>query len=77
MVSVAYLLLVNLVLMPRIGELMQSPVREAALIASRFPERTVMWGHTLPSFMFYAQKLVQMRQSGFRGFADHQKNTSG
>lgn len=61
-VSVAYLLIVNLVLMPRIGELMQSPVREAAAVASRFPERVVMWGHTLPSFMFYAQKLVQMRR---------------
>ncbi|MDO9110401.1 MAG: hypothetical protein Q7U40_07065, partial [Desulfatirhabdiaceae bacterium] len=59
---VAYLLIVNLVLMPRIGELMQSPVREAAVVASRFPERVVMWGHTLPSYMFYAQKLVQMRR---------------
>jgi len=61
-VSVAYLLLINIVLMPRIGELMQSPAREAALIASRFPERAVMWGHTLPSFMFYTQKFVQMRK---------------
>jgi 4-amino-4-deoxy-L-arabinose transferase-like glycosyltransferase len=61
-VSIAYLLLINLVLMPRIGGLMQSPVREAALIASRLPERAVMWGHTLPSFMFYTRKLVQMRQ---------------
>ncbi|MFH0996515.1 MAG: glycosyltransferase family 39 protein [Pseudomonadota bacterium] len=61
-VSFAYLILINLVLMPRIGGLMQSPVREAALIASRLPERAVMWGHTLPSFMFYTHKLVQMRQ---------------
>ena len=61
-VSVAYLLLINIVLMPRIGELMQSPAREAALIASRLPERAVMWGHTLPSFMFYTQKFVQMRK---------------
>ncbi len=60
-VSLAYLLLVNVVLMPRIGELMQSPVREAAQIASRLPEQAVMWGHTLPSFMFYSKKLVQMR----------------
>ena len=61
-VSVAYLLLVNLVLMPRIGALMQSPVREAAIIASQLPEQAVMWGHTLPSFMFYSHKLVQMRR---------------
>lgn len=61
-VSLAYLLLINIVLMPRIGELMQSPVREAAQIASRLPERSVTWGSTLPSFMFYSHKLVQMRQ---------------
>ena len=60
-VSVAYLLLINLALMPRIGELMQSPVRQAAMIASRLPEQAVMWGHTLPSFMFYSHKRVQMR----------------
>ena len=60
-VSVAYLLLINLVLMPRIGGLLQSPVREAALIASQIPERAVMWGNTLPSFMFYTHKFVQMR----------------
>jgi 4-amino-4-deoxy-L-arabinose transferase-like glycosyltransferase len=61
-VSCAYLLLVNFVLMPRIGALMQSPVREAAMIASRLPEQPVMWGHSLPSFMFYSHKLVQMRR---------------
>jgi 4-amino-4-deoxy-L-arabinose transferase-like glycosyltransferase len=60
-VSVAYLLLVNLALMPRIGGLMQSPVREAALIAAQLPERVVMWGHTLPSFMFYTRNFVQKR----------------
>jgi 4-amino-4-deoxy-L-arabinose transferase-like glycosyltransferase len=60
-VSVAYLIMINLVLMPRIGELMQSPVKEAAQIASHLRERVVMWGHTLPSFMFYSHKLVQMR----------------
>ncbi len=54
-VFVAYLILVNLVLMPRIGKLMGSSVREAAVVASRFP-RAAMWGHTPPSFNFYAQK---------------------
>jgi len=60
--SSVYLLLTNVVLMPRIGELIQVPVREAAMIASRLPDHPVMWGHTLPSFMFYSRKLVQMRQ---------------
>ena len=61
-VSIAYLLLINLALMPRIGELMQSPVREAALIAGRIPERVVMWGHSLPSFTFYSRKFVELRK---------------
>lgn len=60
-VSVAYLLLINLALMPRIGELMQAPVKEAALIAGRMPERVVMWGHSLPSFLFYSRKFVEHR----------------
>jgi 4-amino-4-deoxy-L-arabinose transferase-like glycosyltransferase len=60
-ISIAYLLLINVVLMPRIGELMQSPAKEAAIMASALPDRPVMWGHTLPSFMFYSRKLVDMR----------------
>jgi 4-amino-4-deoxy-L-arabinose transferase-like glycosyltransferase len=60
-VSIAYLLLINLALMPRIGTLMQSPVREAAMIASRLPEQVVMWGHYLPSFSFYSRKYVALR----------------
>ncbi len=60
-VSIVYLVLINVVLMPRVGELMQSPVKEAARVAAEFPDRVVMWGHSLPSFMFYARKLVQMR----------------
>jgi len=60
-VSVAYLLLINLALMPRIGALMQSPVREAAQVAGRIPEQVVMWGHSLPSFTFYSRKFVAFR----------------
>jgi 4-amino-4-deoxy-L-arabinose transferase-like glycosyltransferase len=60
-VSVAYLLLINLALMPRIGTLIQSPVREAAQIAGRLPEQAVMWGHSLPSFIFYSRKFVAFR----------------
>jgi hypothetical protein len=60
-VSVAYLLLINLALMPRIGTLMQSPVREAARIAARIPEQAVMWGHNLPSFAFYSRKVPALR----------------
>jgi 4-amino-4-deoxy-L-arabinose transferase-like glycosyltransferase len=61
-VSLAYLLLVNVLLMPRMGKLMQSPVREAAHIAAKIPGPVVMWGHFLPSFMFYSKKLVLERQ---------------
>ena len=60
-VSIVYLILMNTVLMPRVGELMQSPVKEAAQVAAGLPDKVVMWGHSLPSFMFYTRKFVQMR----------------
>lgn len=61
-VSLAFLVLVNLLLMPRIGELMQSPVKEAADMIKRKPEEpVVMWGHYLPSFMFYSRQFVEIR----------------
>ncbi len=60
-VSLAFLVLVNPLLMPRIGKLMQSPVKEAAETIKRKPEPVVMWGHFLPSFMFYSRQFVEIR----------------
>ena len=45
--------------MPRLGGLMQSPVKEAALIARQNNDDVVIYRHTIHSFIFYRQKLVR------------------
>jgi len=54
-----YLFFINAVLMPRLGGLMQSPVKEAALLARQNDDDIVIYRHTLPSFIFYRQKFVR------------------
>jgi hypothetical protein len=61
MTAVIYLVFINLVVMPRIGDLLQSPVKEAAMIARARGYQVVMWGHNLPSFIFYGEKFVELR----------------
>jgi hypothetical protein len=61
MTAVIYLVFINLVVMPRIGDLLQSPVKEAAMIARARNYQVVMWGHNLPSFIFYGEKFVELR----------------
>jgi len=60
-VSVVFLIMINAVLMPRVGALMQGPVKEAALIARQKNYDVVMWGYYLPSFIFYSGKFVTQR----------------
>ena len=60
-VSVVYLILINLVAMPRIGELLQFPVREVAQIVSRTAEPVIMWGRSMPSVWYYAGKYIEIR----------------
>jgi len=60
-VSVVFLIMINVVLMPRVGALMQGPVKEAALIARQRNYNVVMWGYYLPSFIFYSRKFVSQR----------------
>jgi len=60
-VSVIFLIMVNAVLMPRVGALIQGPVKEAALIARQKNYDVVMWGYYLPSFIFYSGKFVAQR----------------
>jgi hypothetical protein len=59
--AVIYLVFINMVVMPRIGDLLQSPVKEAAMIAKAKNYHVVMWGHNLPSFIFYTEKFVELR----------------
>jgi 4-amino-4-deoxy-L-arabinose transferase-like glycosyltransferase len=54
-----YLFFINSVLMPRLGGLMQSPVKEAALLARQKNYDIVIYRHTLPSFIFYRQEFVR------------------
>ncbi|MBW1837792.1 MAG: glycosyltransferase family 39 protein [Deltaproteobacteria bacterium] len=61
MTAVIYLVFINLVMMPRMGDLLQSPVKEAAMIARARNYHVVMWGHNLPSFIFYGERFVELR----------------
>ena len=61
MTAVIYLIFINLVMMPRMGDLLQSPVKEAAMIARARNYHVVMWGHNLPSFIFYGERFVELR----------------
>jgi 4-amino-4-deoxy-L-arabinose transferase-like glycosyltransferase len=47
--------------MPVIGDLQQSPVKEAALLAKRHDYAVVMWRLNTPSFDVYSQRLVERR----------------
>ena len=60
-VSVVFLIMINVVLMPRVGALIQGPVKGAALIARERNYNVVMWGYYLPSFIFYSGKFVAQR----------------
>jgi hypothetical protein len=62
MTAVIYMVFINLVLMPRIGDLLQLPVKEAAMIARDKNYHVVMWGNNLPSFIFYREKFVELRK---------------
>lgn len=61
-VSIIFLVFVNLVVMPRVGALLQSPVKQAALITRESGQDVVMWGQYFPSFIFYRQDDVQIRK---------------
>ena len=58
-IACVYLFFINSVLMPRLGGLMQSPVKEAALLARQHDYDIVIYRHTLPSFIFYRQEFVR------------------
>jgi len=61
-ISVIYLIFINLIIMPRVGEILQKPVKTAALIAKENNYDVVMWGRYFPSFIFYREKFVKIRK---------------
>jgi 4-amino-4-deoxy-L-arabinose transferase-like glycosyltransferase len=51
-----------LFVLPIAGQILQSPVKEAALIAKRADYAVVMWGLNAPSFNVYSERLVERRE---------------
>ncbi|MBD3184144.1 glycosyltransferase family 39 protein [Candidatus Poribacteria bacterium] len=56
------LLIFTNVLFPVAGEVMQEPIKEAALIAKEKNYNVVMWGMIQPSFSVYRQKITKHRR---------------
>ena len=51
-----------LFVLPVAGQILQSPIKEAALIAKRADYPVVMWGLNTPSFNVYSERLVERRE---------------
>jgi len=54
-------LLINLYLMPLVGNLLQKPVKEAALLAKQGGYKIIMWELYNPSFFVYSHSLAEIR----------------
>ena len=54
-------LLINLYLMPLVGNLLQKPVKEAALLAKQGGYKIIMWELYNPSFVVYSHSLAEIR----------------
>ncbi len=59
--GIIFALLINLFLMPFAGNLMQEPVKVAALMAKEKGYKIVMWKTYNPSFLVYSESLVEKR----------------
>ncbi|HED30687.1 MAG TPA: glycosyltransferase family 39 protein [Prosthecochloris aestuarii] len=59
-----FCLAVNLTIMPAAGQLLQEPVREAALMARNEGYKVAMWKVNYPSFLVYSENFVEKRQPG-------------
>ena len=59
--GVVFSLLINIYLMPLAGNLLQKPVKEAALLAKKEGFKTVMWEVYNPSFFVYSESLAEIR----------------
>ena len=59
--GVVFSLLINIYLMPLAGNLLQKPVKEAALLTKKEGYKTVMWEVYNPSFFVYSESLTEIR----------------
>lgn len=54
--------LVSQLLLPLAGRIQQEPVREAGLIAAKYPNTAVMWRLDMPSFSVYSGRITPNRK---------------
>ena len=59
--GVVFSFLINIYLTPLAGNLLQIPVKEAALIAKKEGYKTVMWEVYNPSYFVYSESLAELR----------------
>ena len=59
--GVVFSFLINFYLMPLAGNLLQIPVKEAALLAKKEGYKTVMWKVYNPSYFVYSESLAELR----------------
>ena len=59
--GVVFSFLINIYLMPLAGNLIQMPVKEAALLAKKEGYKTVMWEVYNPSYFVYSESLAESR----------------
>ena len=60
--GVLFSLLINFYLTPLAGQLLQEPIKEAALLAKKEGYKIVMWEIYNPSFLVYSGSFVEKRQ---------------
>lgn len=60
--ALIFSLVINFSIMPLAGNLMQEPVKEAALLAKSRGWKIVMWKINYPSFLVYSEALVEKRK---------------
>ncbi len=61
-VSFSFLFAVNYVVAPSYANVVQLPIKEAALIAKEKGYKVVMYGLNVPSFIVYSERLVEKRK---------------
>jgi len=61
-ISFSFLFIVNYVVAPSYANVVQLPIKEAALIAKRNGYKVVMYGLNVPSFIVYSERLVEKRK---------------
>ena len=62
LIGTLFMALVNFYAMPMAGDIMQKPIKEAALLAKKNGYHVIMWGMSYPSFAVYREEIIDERQ---------------